>query len=282
MKAQFSMDRTEQQLIYDSAKRGSPAIEELHQVLQYQNLVTQLIRRDILTRYKRSFLGIAWTMLNPLGTMLILTIVFSFAFDMGPDFASYVLSGLLAWNFFSQTTSAAMSHLVWGGNLLQRIYIPPTAFALAAIGTGIVNLALAIVPMLVVMLITRTPIRLSILFLPVPMLLLAIFSLGIGLLLSTGAVYFPDITEMYQVILTAWIYLTPIIYPEEILPAILQQWLPRLNPIYPLVKLFRLPLFYGRLPTPGEFIPAAFISLLTLGIGWVIFTRKADEFAYRL
>lgn len=268
--------------IYDTANRGPAAIEELRELWRYQNLVAQLVRRDILTRYKRSVLGVAWTMLNPLGTMLVLTVVFSFAFGTGPGYAAYVLSGLLAWNFFSQTTTAAISHLVWGGGLLHRIYVPPTAFALAAIGTGLVNLFLSLVPMLVVMLVTHTPIRPTVLFIPLPILFLALFALGVGLLLSTAAVFFPDVAEMYQIVLTAWMYLTPIIYPESILPPLAQVWLPRLNPLYPLVQLFRLPLFDGRLPTLAEFWPAALVSLLALAIGWLAFTRKTDEFAYRL
>jgi ABC-type polysaccharide/polyol phosphate export permease len=268
--------------VYDSARRRSPAIDELREIFRYQNLVSQLIRRDILTRYKRSFLGVAWTMINPLGTMLVLTVVFSFAFGTGPEYAAYVLSGLLAWNFFAQSTNAAMSHLIWGGSLLHRIYVPPTSFALAAIGTALVNLTLSLVPMLIVMLATQTPIRLALLFLPVPMLLLAAFALGLGLLLSTSAVYFPDVAEMYQIVLTAWMYLTPIIYPEEILPPLAQTWLPRLNPMYPLVRLYRLPIFDGRLPTWPELWPAVVVAAITLVAGWLIFTRKSDEFAYRL
>ncbi len=268
--------------VYDSARRGSPALEELREVLRYQHLVVQLIRRDILTRYKRSVLGVAWTMINPLGTMIVLTVVFSFAFGGGPGYAAYVLSGLLAWNFFAQSTNAAISHLVWGGGLLHRIYIPPTTFALAAIGTAMVNLALSFVPMVLVMLVTGTPLRPALAFLPVPMLLLACFSLGVGLLLSTVAVYFPDVSEMYQIVLMAWMYLTPVIYPETILPPLAQQWLPRLNPMYALVKLYRLPIFEGRLPTLAEFWPGLLIALVALAAGWFFFTRKADEFAYRL
>jgi len=173
------MDET---LIYDSARRGHPAIEELREAINYRYLIWQLVRRDVLTRYKRSVLGVAWTLLNPLGMMLVLTLAFSHIFRFNTDsYAAYVLSGLLAWTFFSQTTTAAMVNLVWGGGLLNRIYIPRASFALAAIGTGLVNLALALIPMLIVMLITRMPIHISLIFLPIPMLLLACFSLGVGL-----------------------------------------------------------------------------------------------------
>ena len=164
--------------MYDSAQEGPPAVRELKELFRYNYLLIQLIRRDILTRYKRSVLGIAWTMLNPLGTMIVLTLAFSRAFAT-KDYATLVLSGLLAWTFFAQTTNAIMSHMVWGSSLLKRIYVPRTAFAVAAIGTGLINLVISIVPLILVLLVTGVPIRPSMLFIPVSIIFLAMFSLGI-------------------------------------------------------------------------------------------------------
>ena len=139
--------------IYDSANSPGPAVEEIKAVLRNKDLMAQLIKRDLVTRYKRSVLGVAWTMLNPLGTMLILTFVFSNFFKSAvPHYPVYILSGLLVWNFFSQGTNAAISGLVWGGSLLKRIYIPSTVFGVSAIGTALVNLILSLVPLLLVML----------------------------------------------------------------------------------------------------------------------------------
>lgn len=273
---------TKTQSIYDSAQRRSAAFEEIKELFRYRSLVLQLVRRDVLTRYKRSVLGVAWTMLNPLGTMIVLTVVFSQAFGGGPQYAPYVLSGLIAWNFFAQSTNAAMVHLVWGEGLLKRIYLPRTVFAISAIGTALVNILLSLIPLVLVMLATRVPIRLSVLFVPVPILFLTFFALGIGLLLSTVAVYFADVAEMYQIGITAWMYLSPVIYPENILPPIFQTWLSRLNPMYNLIKLFRLPIYEGVLPDFDLIITSGVLSLVTLIIGWLVFTRKADEFAYRV
>lgn len=277
------MDTPKEQIIYDSGKRGFYAVDELREAINYRNLILQLTRRDILARYKRSYLGVAWTMLNPLGMMLVLTVAFSqiLRFDI-PGYASFVLSGLLAWNFFAQTTNAAMVNLVWGGGLLKRIYIPRSSFALSAMGTGLVNLVLSLIPMLIVMLFSGTPIRPSILFLPVPILLLMAFSLGIGLIISTWAIFFPDVSEMYQIVLAAWIYLNPIIYNEAMLPPNLRFWLERLNPMYNIVRLFRMPLYDGRLPSWEEIWPSIVISLAVLIVGWLYFTSKSDEFAYRV
>jgi ABC-type polysaccharide/polyol phosphate export permease len=267
---------SDETLIYDSVRRGNLAVDELREVLHYRYLILQLVRRDILTRYRRSFLGVAWTMLNPLGMMLVLTIAFSqiFRFQTVNGYPAYVLSGLLPWNFFAQATTAAMVNLVWGGGLLRRIYIPRASFALAAIGNGLVNILIATVPLLIVMFITGVPIRLMVIALPLPILLIACFALGIGLMISTIAVYFPDVAEMYQIFLTAWMYLTPIVYPEEILPDSYRFLLTHLNPMYYLVRLYRIPTYYGRFPNWQEILPAVLIAAVPLVIGWWFFSQN--------
>lgn len=268
--------------VYDSASYRVSAISELKELGKYRYLLGQLIRRDILTRYKRSVLGVAWTMLNPLGTMLILTFVFSNFFKSAvPHYPVYILSGLLVWNFFSQGTNAAISGLVWGGSLLKRIYIPSTVFGVSAIGTALVNLVISLVPLVTVMLIDGARFYLSMFFLPVSILLVTAFTLGFGLFLSSLAVFFPDVAEMYQVLLTAWMYLTPIIYPESLISA---AWMPiyKINPMYWMVKMFRLPIFEGRLPNLQEFLPALAWSVGMLVVGWIYFTSKTEEYAYRV
>lgn len=268
--------------VYDSAHRPPASLEELVMAWRYRDLVVQLVRRDIVARYKRSLLGVVWTMLNPLGMMVVLTIAFSQVFGEARAYPGYVLVGLVAWNFFAQTTVAAMEQLVWGGGLLQRIYIPRTMFAISAVGTGLVNLVLSLVPLVAVMLVTGLSIGPEVLFLPVSILLLAAFALGVGLLLSAVAVYFPDVIEMYEIVLTAWMYLTPIIYPEEIIPESIRFWLFNLNPAYHLIKLFRQPVYHGMLPSPTRLATAALMALGALVIGWLVFSRRADEFAYRV
>jgi ABC-type polysaccharide/polyol phosphate export permease len=267
--------------IYDSSSYRIPAISELKELGKYRYLLGQLIRRDILTRYKRSVLGVAWTMLNPLGTMLILSLVFSNLFNAGGSYPVYILSGLLAWNFFSQGTNAAMSGLLWGSGLMKQIYVPRTIFGVSAIGTALVNQILSLVPLLIVILTTRSPLYLSLFFLPVAIILLAFFTLGIGLILSTLSTYFPDVSEMYQILLTAWMYLTPIIYPETIIPENLI-WAFRINPMYHMVKMFRLSIYEGRLPVMAEFLPALGWAVGILVLGWLFFTSKSDEYAYRI
>ena len=144
-----------------------------------------------------------------------------------------------------------------------------------------INLVLSFVPLVIVMVVTGTPVRITVAFLPVSILLLASFTLGLGLMISTVAFYFPDVAEMYQIILIAWMYLTPIIYPETAIPQKYQLFL-HLNPLYYLVKLWRVPLYDGRWPIWNEVWPAMLIAFGMLLAGWLIFTSKSDEFAYRV
>jgi homopolymeric O-antigen transport system permease protein len=268
--------------VYDSAVRPPPAIEEFVELWRYRDLVVQLVRRDIVARYKRSLLGVAWTMLNPLGTTLVLAVVFSQVFQSKPAYVVYLLSGLLAWNFFAQSTLSAMRQLVWGAGLLHRIYIPRTLFAVTAILTALVNLGLALVPLGLVIGLSGLPLSPTVLFLPVAVLLLAAFALGIGLLLSTLAAYFMDVGELYELLLPILLYLTPIIYPEDILPRWTRGWLVEANPVYRIIVLFRRPLYDGLWPEPSGVLIGAALALGTLAVGWLVFTTRADEFPYRV
>jgi ABC-type polysaccharide/polyol phosphate export permease len=267
---------------YDSLKRGPVAMEELRGLIRYRDLIFQLVRRDVVSRYKRSALGIGWTMLYPLGMMAVLTVVFSQLFSSVKGYPVYVLGGLVAWNFFSQATTAAMTQMVWGSTLLHRIYLPRTAFVVSAIGTGLVNLILALVPLLLIAVIVGLPLRPALAFLPISILLLAAVSLGVGLLFSAWAIYFPDVAEMYQLVLIAWLYMTPIIYPERVIPESYRYWFFHLNPMYYLVEVFRQPVYEGVFPASDLLVGAVFIALVTLVLGWIVFSSRADEFTYRV
>ena len=268
--------------IYDSARRGPVALEELRGIFRYRDLIFQLIRKDIVARYKRSVLGVAWTMLQPLGMMVILSVVFSTLFSQVKGYPAYILSGLIAWTFFSQATSAMMTQIVWGGALLRQIYVPRTSFAVSSIGTGLVNLGISFIPLLLIVLVIGLPLSWNILFVPVSMLLLGAFALGVGLIISTMSIYFPDVAEMYNLMLIGWMYLTPIVYPEKLIPIAYRYWFFHLNPMYYYVKIFRAPIFDGVMPDGQTLIVATLISTITLVIGWLFFSKRSDEFAYHL
>ncbi len=269
-------------MIYDSAKRKHPAIEELLALIRYRDLIFQLVRRDIVTRYKRSVLGIAWTMLNPLGTMLIMVVVFSQVFQSAKNYPAYVLSGIIVWTMFSQSTSMAMSAMVWGSQLFHKIYLPRTSFVVSTILASLVNFILSFIPLGLILLITGVPIRPSILLLPIQMIFLFSFSLGVALLISTLAVFFPDVAELYPVILTAWMYLSPIVMPLDFYRNILNGLLLYINPLYYIINLFRILVLDGFVPHFATWGATAFVSFSVLIIGWIFFCLKADTFAYHV
>lgn len=267
---------------YDSARRPIPAIEELIQLIRYRDLLTQLVSRNIKTRYKRSVIGVVWTMLNPLMTMTVMAVVFSSLLRISiQHYPVFLLSGLLAWTFFSQATLSAMGELIWGSSIMKRIYIPRTVFAATAVGTSLVNLVLSLIPLAIVMALTGVHPTLALVFLPVPMVLLTAFATGVGLLLSTVAAYFTDVMEMYQVVLTAWMYLTPVFYTADLIPQE-YRWLVYLNPVSSLVEAFRAPFYAGSLPDLPVLRTAALSAVFILVVGWFAFTKKAEEIVYRV
>lgn len=268
--------------VYDSQAPNSAFVEEFVALIRYRDLVYQLIARSIKTRYKRSVLGVAWTMVNPLLTMLVLTVVFSAVFKFAAgQYALFVLSGLLIWNFFAQSTMAAMNDLVWSGGLVSRIYLPKSAFSVAAIGTGLVNLALAMVPYVLISFGLGEGMHWTWLLLPIPALSMALLALGVGLTLSSAAVFFPDIMPTYEILLLAWMYLTPVIYPFQALPSSIQPWL-KLNPLYYPLTSFRALLLEGRVPPAGDLVLGLAVGGAAAGLGWWLFSLRSKEIAYRV
>jgi homopolymeric O-antigen transport system permease protein len=267
---------------YDSSTSRLTIPSEFRALVRYRDLLWLLVLKTIKTRYKRSVLGVAWTLLNPLVNMVVMSVAFS-AFFRGAisRYPVYLLVGLTAWSFFSQNTAYAMGQLVWGSTLLKRVYIPPTIFAVACVGNGLVNLAFALVPLLAIMIVLGHPLHATWWFLPVAVLILSLFSLGVALFMSTFAVLFVDVVDMYQLFLQAWFFLTPIIYPKEMLGKE-YPWLIEINPMFHMVELMRLPLYDGVLPSLRTLLISCAWAAAALGIGAWTFTRKADEFAYRI
>lgn len=265
---------------FDSSKRVHPVLEEITGVFKFSNLIFELIARNIKIRYKRSILGVAWTMINPLLTMLVLTVVFSQLFHLSlPNYSVYLLSGLLLWNFFAQSTIACIKDLMYGGGILRNLRIPKSVFAIAAIGTGIVNISLSLVPLALIMFIEGIGFHWQLIFIPIAILICSIFTLGIGLLVSSLSIGFADVGEMYQIFLLAWMYLTPIFYPPEIL-ADKYVWIVKLNPMFYILKVFRSPIYSGEFPETNVVVVALISAVLSLVIGGYLFAKKSDKIPY--
>ena len=253
-------------------------LEEWRDILRSGHLVYNLVHRDLTVRYKGSIFGALWTLLHPLVLVVILVIVFShlFRFDV-QYYEVYLLSGLLPWTFFSQTVVTSMAATAWNGPLMKRVRVPRSIFALTTTISGLVNLAISYIPLLVVMLIRDVPFRPGLLFLPVAVLILAIFTFGVSLALSTISIYFVDVREMFNVGLTALMYLTPIIYPLKIVP---DRWLPlvKANPLYYLIELVRIPIHAGITPSLKLTGIGVALALAAVLIGWMTFRRLSSGF----
>lgn len=282
MNSRFRNMLQERSVYYDSGKRPYPLVDEILALIEYRDLVVQLVERSIKVRYKRSVLGVAWTMLNPFFTMLVLTVVFSQVFRFSTkNYPVYVLSGVMAWNFFSNTTTAAMGEMVWGGGLLNRIYVPKAVFAVTALGTSIVNMGLSLIPLFVIALFLGVPITPALIAMIPAVILMAMFSLGVGLLLSTAVVYFADMLPVYDVLLTMWMYLTPIIYPLDIIPPAILPFF-KLNPMYIMVEAFRAPLMTGLVPGWDIWGLAIVYAVVSLVMGGIVFASRSNEYVYRI
>lgn len=267
---------------YDSSQVRTTIAAELRELLRYRDFLRLLIARTIKSRYKRSVLGVAWTLLNPLINLVVMSVVFSQLFrSVVPRYAVYLLMGLIVWNFFSQSTAFAMGQLFWGAGLMKQVYLPPTIFAVSAIANGLVNLAFSLVPLAIIMAFMGQPFHPTWWFFPVAVLILALFALGVALLMSSLAALFVDAIEMYQLLLQAWFFLTPILYPSELISSRFP-WALALNPMYYMVEIVRRPIFEGRLPDLPTFLTAVALAIGALVCGAWVFTRKAHELAYHL
>jgi len=262
---------------YDSAHVQSPALREIAELVRYRDLVRQLAVRNIKIRYKRSALGVAWSLLNPLLTMAVLSVVFTAVFRSAtPHYMLFLLPGLLLWNFFAQTTSTMAAEIIGGGDLWRRIYTPRTVFAVATVGTGLVHLALAMIPLGLLVLFIRPPLGPPLLMLPIAVCAVAAFALGVGLIVSALAHRFTDVVDMYQILLTAWMYFTPVIYPRSIVPAQYQRAFD-LNPMTYFVDWFRAPLDANAWPGASSLAIGSVMAIGTLVAGWWLFTRSVER-----
>jgi ABC-2 type transport system permease protein len=256
------------------------ARQQMREIFGYRDLVLALVARELKVRYRRSAIGFLWTMLQPLLMMLVFYTVFNnlFRTDL-PNYPIYALAGILFWNFFSQGIVASMNSLRGSAHLLQKVPVPKAVFPLATVISGVVNLLFALVPMLLLLLVKQHGLSPALLFLPISILLAALFTLGAGLLLSPLAVFFSDVVELIGVLLTVLFYLTPVIYPMKILPENVR-WVVRFNPARSILEVFRDPIQYGKIPPLEHLTVCVVIAALALAVGAFSFRRSSDRIPF--
>jgi ABC-type polysaccharide/polyol phosphate export permease len=252
----------------------------MRRLFHYRDLILTLVVRDLKVRYKRSTIGFLWTMLQPLLTMIVLNAVFSALFRFPiPNFPVYVLAGLLFWNFFSQSIISSMNSLRGNAGLLKKLPVPHVVFPLSTVLAGVVNMVLAMVPLLVLLVVTGHPVGPSLLFVPVAIVIAALFTLGAGLLLSPLAVFFYDIVEVVGVLMTLAMYATPIFYRMADMPE-QYRWLVRFNPLRSILEVFRDPIYFSKVPPLSHLTVAVSVALLVLAFGYWSFRRSADRIPF--
>lgn len=219
-------------------------------------------------------------MLNPIIMTAVYMIVFSTIFRFGTkDFVIYFLSAYLVWNFFSQATSTASKCIMGAGSLIKKICMAKMVLVLSVVISAVVNFGAALIPLFILIPILGKGLHLSMLFLIVPFLFIFLFTFGVSLILSSLTVFYLDVGEFYSVILMPWMFMTPIMYPMDIIPKE-YLFLIKLNPMYYLIECFRMPIYEGRIPDISMIAISALISMVTLIIGYVVFTRNEDDFVY--
>lgn len=252
------------------------------ELYRYRDLIRALIVRDLTVRYRRSAIGFLWTMLNPLLMMLVMEVVFSklFRFTL-QDYPVYVFSGILFWNFFSQSVISSMNSLKGHAALLQKLPVPKAVFPIATTLSGVVNLLFALVPLTLILLWTGHRMGAALAFLPMGIAIAATFTLGVGLVLSPLAVFFSDVVEMVTILLSMIMYLTPVFYPMSIIPPRFRPVVES-NPLQIILQIFRAPIYYSKLPELTYVFRAIVAAGIALVLGTAIFRRSGDRIAYYL
>lgn len=256
---------------------------------KYQFLMGQLILRDFKVKYKRSVLGVVWSLLYPILMMAVMAAVFSnmFKFQVdGVSYLVYLLTGIIVFNYFSEATSSAMTSVVNNFTLINKVYIPKYIFPLAKCLFVGINFLLTLIPWILIIILTQFglgnyPASINIYYLILPFIFLCIFifTIGVGLFLSCVSVFLRDVFYIYGIVLTIWQYFTPIFYSIEIIPVKLQV-LYQFNPLYQYLTAIRSIVLYGNCPGTANLILCIVYALIAILIGCLVFKKNQDKYIY--
>ena len=250
--------------------------------VKFQPLLSELVARDIKIKYRRSVLGVLWTLLNPLCMMIILSIVFSsiFKFDV-ENFPLYVLSGQVIFNFFNDSTTSSMSAIISSASLIKKVYVPKYLFVLSRVMSSFINLMASFTALLLVMVATRAELHWTVFLSVIPLAMVVLFSFGVGMFLAAITVRFRDVIHLYSVFTTGLLYLTPVIYPMAALPDVVKT-LVMITPLTNYLLMFRDVMFNNTLPSVFSVLLGIAEAALALALGLYVFYKNQDEFILNL
>lgn len=270
---------------YDSAHRRPPLVQEARNLAAFRGLLRLLVVRDLTLRYKRSLLGVWWTLLNPLLTTAVLFMVFSQLFRFRVPghvpFIVYLLGGVILVNFFSQGVTTVSASLVSSAGILTKVYVPPEVFASSAGVAAAVNFLLSLVPLLVIQLFTGVGIPLTVLLVPLPVVAMLALITGAGLLVATAAIRFSDALDLVAIFVLLLGYLTPTFYPLSVVPAHFRPFI-YANPLFSYVEVFRDLVYGGTLGPAWNWAVMLGTGAAVLGLGTWVFSRKWSTLAVEL
>lgn len=245
----------------------------------YKDLLKQLVKRDIKLKYRRSVLGYLWSVLDPLLSMLVMTIVFSSMFKRNiENFPVYLFCGQLLFNFLRTSTRQAMNSINANGAMIKKAYVPKYIFTFSKVVSTLIDLLFTMVALLLIMLATGTKFSVYNFLFPFVLLQIFVFCLGLGLFLAQANVFFKDVQYIYNAVMMAWMYLTPIFYPIESLPQTVRYAITHWNPMYYYVKQFRDIFYAGIFPQIEYVIAGCLAAAIMLIFGIVMFLENQDRF----
>ena len=241
-------------------------------------IVSSLVSKDFKLKYRRSVLGVVWSVLNPLLMMIVLSAVFSmiFRFDI-ENFPLYLILGQTIFSFMTESTQGAMRSIIDSAPLIKKIRIEKLLFPIEKVLFALLNFAISLIAVVIVMIFFQIAPTANILFLPLLLFYIFLFCLGLGLILSTLAVFFRDVIHIWGVITTAWMYATPIIYPMSILPEVMMSIM-QFNPMYYYVNYFREIMLWGMTPSLLENVICLVCGIVFLALGILIFRKNEKKF----
>lgn len=246
-------------------------------------ILKQLVTKDFKRKYRRSVLGIAWSVLNPLMMMIVMSVVFSFVFRADiENYPLYLILGNITFSFMSESTSQALMSFIDAAPLLKKVRVSRFVFPVQKVLFALVNFTFSLVAVALVMLWFRVVPTWHIIWLPVCLFLLVLFCSGIGLIVGSLAVFFRDVVHLWSVILTAWTYLTPIFWvPTQLAANGAPAWvmsIVELNPMYGFVTFMRDIFLWNQNPSMQTLALCVIWAAIMLGIGILVFHKTQHKF----
>lgn len=241
--------------------------------------ISSLVSKDFKLKYRRSILGVAWSVLNPLLMMCVLAAVFTNVLKFGDvaNFPMYLILGNVLFALMSDSTSTAMTSILESAPLIKKIKISKMIFPIEKVLFQLVNFAISLIAVVIVMVFFRIAPTVNLLALPLLLVYMLLFCSGLGMLLSALAVFFRDICHFWSVIITAWTYATPLFYPVSLLPDWMQA-AEAFNPMYHYVSYFRDIAMYNTLPGVQENLVCLGIAAITFAVGFLVFRKTEKKF----